>query len=701
MLAIQPITANSPLLDEVRALWKANRATLGFYPEGAFLERAAKGQILAAIKDGVVAGYALFYTTQKRGNVRLSHLCITAGCRGQGIARALIDELRRHTRSCVGIGLYCRRDFSAWHLWPQLGFVAVSEKQGRSVDGHDLTYFWMRHPHPTLFSTIGDEDSEQLKVAIDANVFYDLIDHSRRGAEETLGLLADWLQPSIRLCITDELFNEIHRHQDSDEKRSRLLAARRYDCLETTTDDFFTAYDQVKTLLGEPVSESDKSDQRHLARTMASDATVFVTRDEPLLNVAGEIYNRYGLSVVRPSQLVGQFEELRNERLYQRDRLAGTSVQIYRINTNARRLAEAFVDQASGERVRDVTEYFNLIFAHPDQYECHLVEGFDSKPFALYIAERQGDHLLAIPRFRIARNILNTRLAPTLARTLLTGVVQRSLKAGMRAIQISEPQPTRVLISALRASGFFQIGNCWFKLSLSGVHSITSAADRLAEVAKSVGVASESYWHIQESMCNSRHEVDAGDVLEVEHLLWPCKLKDCGIPNYVISIKPRWASDLFDAELARYNLWGADTELALNPDSVYYRAVKPNVLETQGRILWYVSSDDDIPGSKRIRACSQLVDVATGYPKPLYARYRRFGVYDWHHVLRTAGGLHGQVMVLQFSDTELFANPVDQNVIRALLHSYGVRSTFQSPTRIPEEAFLEIYELGMRTNSAK
>jgi hypothetical protein len=147
------------------------------------------------------------------------------------------------------------------------------------------------------------------------------------------------------------------------------------------------------------------------------------------------------------------------------------------------------------------------------------------------------------------------------------------------------------------------------------------------------------------------------------------------------------------------SLWGAETELALNPDSVYYRASRPSMRTDLGRILWYVSADDEIHGSKRIRACSQLQDVVTGGPKELFRRFRRFGVYDWKHVLAAAGDLERNLMALQFSDTELFHNPISWDDTRTILQRFGIRSTFQSPTEITEDVFIELYRRGLTSTS--
>jgi len=47
-----------------------------------------------------------------------------------GIARALVEYLKRVTKTLAGIGLRCRQDYDAKHLWAKFGFVATSRRAG-------------------------------------------------------------------------------------------------------------------------------------------------------------------------------------------------------------------------------------------------------------------------------------------------------------------------------------------------------------------------------------------------------------------------------------------------------------------------------------------------------------------------------------------------------------------------------------------
>lgn len=156
---------------------------------------------------------------------------------------------------------------------------------------------------------------------------------------------------------------------------------------------------------------------------------------------------------------------------------------------------------------------------------------------------------------------------------------------------------------------------------------------------------------------------------------------------------------LFDADLARLDLFGAQPHLALSRENVYYRApTNPRTLPSPARLLWYVSSDSRKPGTKAIRACSRLVDVTVGSPKLAYRAGRRLGVYEWKDGARVASKTrNGLVQSLRFRDTECFPAPVPLERVRGVLKKVGaetVNSSFPGPQRIPESAFAAIYSIG-------
>jgi predicted GNAT superfamily acetyltransferase len=87
---IEKISINSPYLEEVKKLGRANAKTLGHFPNGAFDDYAKRKQILIAIdKQNKFLGY-LLYANPYHKYIRIHHLSTVNEARGRGIAKLLV-----------------------------------------------------------------------------------------------------------------------------------------------------------------------------------------------------------------------------------------------------------------------------------------------------------------------------------------------------------------------------------------------------------------------------------------------------------------------------------------------------------------------------------------------------------------------------------------------------------------------------------
>ena len=204
----------------VDRLMKLHSETLGFLPEIALREYIERGGCLGAKgADGQLIGYLLF--AAYRDYIRIAHLCVSAGFRAQGIARRLVEELRKSATTQKILRLHCRREFAANAIWPKLGFVAIGERPGRSKSGAPLTRWCLTtalDEQLSLFQARVSDDA--LDVVIDAQVFFDFEEPVSDKTKPSKALLSDFLVDSLRLWITDELLNEIDRN-DAAEQRER------------------------------------------------------------------------------------------------------------------------------------------------------------------------------------------------------------------------------------------------------------------------------------------------------------------------------------------------------------------------------------------------------------------------------------------------------------------------------------------------
>ena len=181
------------ILESVKVLWRANSVTLGFLPDGAFVDYASRRHILVALdSSSECVGYLLYRIAKDRATI--AHLCVANVARGQGHASALVNHLVAQTSNLRGVDLRCRRDFPAYKLWPRLGFAALREASGRAADGSELTHFWLDHNHPDLFT---QETTAALDTVIDTNVFVDLAEFGVRNHKVSCRLVAGF-NPALR-----------------------------------------------------------------------------------------------------------------------------------------------------------------------------------------------------------------------------------------------------------------------------------------------------------------------------------------------------------------------------------------------------------------------------------------------------------------------------------------------------------------------
>jgi hypothetical protein len=153
---------------------------------------------------------------------------------------------------------------------------------------------------------------------------------------------------------------------------------------------------------------------------------------------------------------------------------------------------------------------------------------------------------------------------------------------------------------------------------------------------------------------------------------------------------------LFDHNIAKQTLWGADPSLVLNVENVYYRSSRTR-LASPARILWYVSQGTgDFQGAMSIRACSYLDQVVVDKPKALYSRFKRLGVYKWKDVYSIAGkDVDQEIMAFRFSGTELFNSPVHRDKLQEIwMREKGQNFNILSPVRVSNDTFLHLYKMG-------
>jgi hypothetical protein len=681
---IQHIGPDSPLLAEVLLLHSASKNRVGAFPKGAFEEAARRNWILVAIApDGAVAGYLVYRVARNRAAV--THLVTGRGYQSQGGARSLMDALKLETRHLAGISLKCRRDYNLTDVWAGFGFTVRHTREGRGRDRALLDYWWFDHDHEDLFSFAAAQadDSDVFQVAMDANVFYDLTCENRPQGEDTKVLEADWLEDSIVLCVTPEIYNEIHRGSDEVKKARNRGAADGFRLLKTSEPTVAKLEQQLKPLFNGAVLDRDLSDLRQVAHAIAAEVPFFVTRDAPMLSRSEPIFENYGLRILHPTDLINHLDTLRREAEYRPSRLEGSHWRERLVTKeDVKRVVAAF-KHPHKERANDFERMARHYLAFPDNWDSRLLLENEHAPVVYLVRSKRDSDPIEVPLVRHSDH----PLAPTLLRHSFYALNRDPGHTGACTIAISDPEMSGLAKGALADTGFLADRNKWWKLSVAGVMTRQELAGKVTASQLPVSLKEKL---VQTGWFSGGMDSEVGR-RELEQAFSPAKIVSPETPCFVVSIRPDWAAHFFDIPVGGQTLMDLREDLHLGIEGVYYCSAKNKHLEAPGRVLWYVSKGPKQGGAMAVKACSHLEEVVCGTPKQLFPKFHHLGVFGWNHVLAAAGGkLENDLIAFRFKRTERFIREIPMSKLGEL----GIPQPV-NPRRITDAQFATVYQLGM------
>lgn len=667
----------------------ANRASLGFFPADAFREKADSGQLLVANRDeGEVVGYLLYRTARQRASI--THLCVAEGARGFGVARLLVSALRERVADLRYIEAKCRKDFEAHRAWLRLGFAAEAEVRGRGRERKPITVFRYDLGHSDLF-TVAPEQVDVVRCALDTSVMIGM----QETTEDCRALLADWLTEEVEFVVTSELRNDLMESDDVQVRKRRLSYAATFGEVKSSPEHFEAALRVAREIL----PPSSAADARHLARASAAHLRIFLTTDEPVLNRAVQILDELDLRVLHPKELVRELDSIQKAEEYAPIRLAGTPVELCPLTpSELPRVEEALRYGGEGERRNQFKRVIRDGFSNDGKADVLWVRDTPGgRPIALLVGREANRLTYEVVALRVPPGRLSeTGIMRVVARHMAFLAVTLARERGCSLIVVRDQFLHSAILTGLMSEGFTTCGKSLVRIQLEG---IKDSAEVIAEIrrigeceAVFVGACGDEWRKLLDELRD-----DGFGVALAESRFWPLRIRDAGVRSYIVPIQPQWAEHLFDPELASQGLFGADRRLGLAREGVYYRGTRGVRLRAPARILWYVSASPRYEGAKAIRVCSTLNRVETDTAQNLYRRYRRLGVWHWRHVLHKAkGDANRSLMALEFGQSECFRRPVHYDEAVRII---GKSMTFQGPVELSEEAFMEIYELGMRKAS--
>lgn len=690
------IDHNSKYLSKVISLGDINKATLGLFPKEAYKESASKKRIIVAIDENTeeLVGYLLYSISRRQMLVSVVHLCTASAWQGKGISKLLFEKLKSLTKDgYLRVRVRCRVDYAANKIWPKLGFVFVRDMNGRGKKGTKLAEWKFEYDHPSLFSyVLRQNENKKVKIVIDANVLYQLQAPEIPENEESLPLLEPWLD--IDLYVTPEIYNEIARNKDKQKKEETRKFADSFNNVDSKSsqDKFQKIQKELRPLFPKLMSQSDESDLRQLAYAISAEIPFFVTRDGPMLGRSEDVFEKFGIQMLRPSDLILMQDELMRGEDYSPSRLAGSQIRIEKIHTQqSKKYVEKFLSQQN-ETKNKFDKKLQLVLGNASIIETFIVMDAQGEEHGLISYSRQLEGQLVVPIFRIGQ----LPISQFVAKYLVNNLILTASAESRSIIKIGDEYLSQKIILALQESGFFQLQDCWVKITLQEAINVTDTIARLSN-----NIWPDYLRKPIEELISTLNSAPSQAVLEeIEKGLWPLKIKDVDIPTFIVPIRPEWAMHLFDADIAGQDLFGGEASLILNAENVYYRSSTPKVLSAPGRVLWYVSAGNKrYQGSMHVKACSYLDDVEIGKPKQLFSKYKKLGIYKWEDVYNEVakGDLNKDIMAFKFSRTEIFKNPIHLSQLQKIWKAEG--KTFNnavSPLSVSKELFFTIYDLGMK-----
>ncbi len=282
------------------------------------------------------------------------------------------------------------------------------------------------------------------------------------------------------------------------------------------------------------------------------------------------------------------------------------------------------------------------------------------------------------------------QLAGTLLRNFIRTTLDTASDEGRILVSILDVVLDEEARTALREFGFRQEQQNWVKITHRVVVDF-GALQQLVSRAADLGLGAEPTQNAQQAIEAVRSAQSAESVAAVEALFWPAKLQSEALPTFIVPIRAEWAQHFFDEDLGAELLFGPRIELHLGVEGVYFCSPNHLYISAPARILWYVSKGKAGNGSMSIKACSRLDGVEIGEADEIFRRFRRLGVYGKRHIREAVKGKsNANLMAIRFSMTERFARPMNLAEINQL----DVRGNFQSPRKISQQQFADIYSAG-------
>ena len=506
---------------------------------------------------------------------------------------------------------------------------------------------------------------EAIDVVIDAQILYHVDAPLTNNTAPAHQLVSDSLADMIDLCVTDQHFTEIQRQEDEavrTRSRERAHSMRRLTCDRADA----TRHKAILASILPTRTESDRSDIAHIANTAASEASIFVTQDDRLLDHAAAIGDLTGVTVSHPTQLIIDLHQTANPEEYGQFRASGLDLSWQRLSADdlqdaVRRLA------APHEKHGRMREALSKFVSDPERYIAQTLRSPDGIQ-ALRIME-QKERSLTLHVAKVAPNSPRALYADFVVKE----TIAHAVKCETPMIHATSDQLPAELKAACIKAGF--------------VTASDGTLRRLC-IAKSIG-RTELLELLADPSSPPAESVAATASVELATRCTPVNVTDDMSGRYLLPIKPKFAKQLFDVGESGDDLFGFPKQPLMRWENVYYRArTQHKLLQAPGWILWYASGE-----LGAVVGVSRLDAVECGEPREMLRKYRKLGVLVWEDLSAICrGDPSREIMCLKFSHTFRFNHPVSLARLRELEGRTDV--PLQGPRKIDPLLYERIFDAG-------
>lgn len=312
----------APFVNDAVAEADDHKDELGFFPKKVFHEYAQRECLLiaTAISNGkpAYAGHLLFDCRFPKCHVL--QIVAARDRRRTGVSKALINRLKESMTEQGFIAVQARvaEDLGeANQFWAAQGFYVQAVKKGGTTRNRTILVRSHELETPQLFPSSGlsaanplgldfESPEDRPLFLLDLNVLFDLGPRRARNAE-VVSLFRAERSGACSLAISTEIVAELKRTAPQERTDPMLDFAlvlptfappdgyRSSKLLSELGQIVFSSSPEVTSL-----SESQKSDLRHLATVVQHRLSGLITSDGAILDAAPKIARQYGIQVLSP-----------------------------------------------------------------------------------------------------------------------------------------------------------------------------------------------------------------------------------------------------------------------------------------------------------------------------------------------------------------------------------------------------------------